>query len=105
VRAHVKFLDSRGSAPTRYARRSWRNFAIGFNRQRELAETARQLVARGCHVVLSNSDAPYVRRLYKGFKIDRVKCRRAINSNTERRGDVDELIIVGNVGARTRRSR
>lgn len=72
---------------------------------RALADTARQLVARGCHVVLSNSDTPYVRSLYKGFKIDRVKCARSINSNAAKRGDVDELIIIGNAGASPRRSR
>jgi DNA adenine methylase len=69
--------------------------AFGPDHQRELAETARQLVARGCRVMLSNSDTPFIRSLYKGFKIDRVKCPRAINSNAARRGDVDEVIVVG----------
>lgn len=68
---------------------------FGREQQRELAATARQLVARGCHVVLSNSETPCIRSLYKGFKIDRVKCRRAINSDATKRGAVDELIIVG----------
>jgi len=67
--------------------------AFGHEHQRELADTARQLVARGCHVMLSNSDTPFIRSIYKGFKIDRVKCARAINSNASRRGDVDEVII------------
>ena len=67
--------------------------AFGADDQRALAETARVLVARGCHVMLSNSDTPFIRSLYKGFKIDRVKCPRAINSNAAKRGDVDELII------------
>ncbi|MGN6107499.1 MAG: DNA adenine methylase [Kofleriaceae bacterium] len=69
--------------------------AFGADEQRELAETARMLVARGCKVMLSNSDTPFIRSLYKGFKIDRVKCPRAINSNAARRGEVDEVIIVG----------
>ena len=63
--------------------------------QRELADTAGALVARGCRVMLSNSDTPFIRSLYKGFQIDRVKCARAINSNAAKRGDVDELIITG----------
>jgi len=67
--------------------------AFGHEHQRELADTARRLVARGCHVMLSNSDTPFIRSIYKGFKIDRVKCSRAINSNASRRGDVDEVII------------
>jgi DNA adenine methylase len=69
--------------------------AFGPDHQRELAETARTLVARGCQVMLSNSDTPYIRSLYKGFQIDRVKCARAINSNAAKRGDVDEVIMTG----------
>lgn len=69
--------------------------AFGPEDQRALAETARALVARGCRVMLSNSDTPFVRSLYKGFRIDRVKCARAINSNASRRGEVDEVIVVG----------
>ncbi len=67
--------------------------AFGPDEQRALADTARELVARGCQVMLSNSDTPFIRSLYKGFRVDRVKCARAINSNAAKRGDVDELII------------
>jgi DNA adenine methylase len=67
--------------------------AFGREQQAELADTARQLVARGCHVMLSNSDTPFIRSLYKGFQIDRVKCSRAINSDASKRGDVDEVIV------------
>ncbi|MEO7729899.1 MAG: DNA adenine methylase [Kofleriaceae bacterium] len=69
--------------------------AFGPEHQRELAETARALVARGCQVMLSNSDTPFIRSLYKGFQIDRVKCSRAINSNAAKRGEVDEVIVTG----------
>jgi DNA adenine methylase len=65
---------------------------FGPEQQKELAETARILVARGCKVMLSNSDTPFIRSIYKGFTIDRVKCPRAINSNAAKRGDVDEVI-------------
>jgi DNA adenine methylase len=67
--------------------------AFGPDHQRALADTARSLVARGCRVMLSNSDTLFIRSLYKGFHIDRVKCGRAINSNASKRGDVDEVII------------
>lgn len=63
--------------------------------QRELAKTAKLLIARGCRVMLSNSDTPLIRSLYKGLRIDRVRCSRAINSNASKRGDVDELVITG----------
>ena len=69
--------------------------AFGADEQRALAETARELVGRGCQVMLSNSDTPFIRSLYKSFRVDRVKCARAINSNAAKRGDVDELIITG----------
>jgi DNA adenine methylase len=72
---------------------SYTTDAFGAEHQRALADTARDLVARGCHVMLSNSDTPFIRSLYKGFQIDRVKCARAINSNASRRGDVDEVIM------------
>lgn len=68
---------------------------FGRDEQRQLSETAKQLVRRGCHVMLSNSDTPFIRSLYDDFKIERVKCVRSINSNTARRGDVNELIITG----------
>jgi DNA adenine methylase len=69
--------------------------AFGHEQQQELADTARRLVERGCRVMLSNSDTPFIRSLYKGFQIDRVKCSRAINSNASKRGEVDEVIVVG----------
>jgi DNA adenine methylase len=72
---------------------SYTTDAFGPEHQRALADTARALVARGCRVMLSNSDTPFIRSLYRGFDIGRVRCARAINSNAAKRGDVDELII------------
>src|SRR5262249_6159261 len=72
---------------------SYTSHIFGPEQQKELAETARTLVARGCKVMLSNSDTPFIRSIYKGFTIARVKCARAINSNASRRGEVDEVIM------------
>lgn len=73
--------------------------ADGFSRddQRELAETAVELVNRGAYVMLSNSDTPFIRKLYKdrGFKIERVMCPRSINSDSSARGGVAEVIVTG----------
>ena len=74
---------------------SYTSNVFGPDQQQELADTARQLIAKGCYVMLSNSDTPFIRSIYKGLKIDRVKCARAINSNAAKRGDVDEVIITG----------
>lgn len=69
----------------------------GFNRndQRELAELAAQLAAKGVNVMLSNSNTKFIRDLYRGigFKLHRVSCPRAINADASKRGDVSELII------------
>jgi DNA adenine methylase len=59
------------------------------------------LVERGCHVLLSNSTAPEIARLYDqnadarraGLRARRVPARRAINSVASRRGVVDEYLI------------
>jgi DNA adenine methylase len=74
---------------------SYTSLAFGPDDQRALADCARELVARGCRVMLSNSDTPFIRSLYRGFRLARVRCPRAINSNAAKRGDVDELIISG----------
>ncbi len=61
--------------------------------QQELATVARDLVNRGCHVMLSNSDTPFIRKIYRGWKIDQVMCARAINSKASKRGAVAEVVI------------
>jgi len=66
---------------------------FGLREQQRLAEAFRELADRGCAVMLSNSDTPIVRRLYAGFRIDRVWCARAVNSRADRRGEVAEVIV------------
>jgi DNA adenine methylase len=95
-RGDLVYLDPPYEPVTATARfTSYTRDAFGQGDQRELAETARRLVARGCHVVLSNSDTPFIRALYPDFRIDTVRCARSINSSADRRGDVNELLIVG----------
>lgn len=69
--------------------------ADGFDaeQQRHLAREFRRLADRGCRVLLSNNDTPLIRELYAGFKIDVVKCGRAINADAGRRGAVDEVLV------------
>lgn len=78
--------------------------AFGPDDQRALAGLARTLIDRGVAVVLSNSDTPFIRSLYKGLRIDRVRCARAINCNADRRGDVDEVIVMGGFTRATKRT-
>jgi DNA adenine methylase len=66
---------------------------FGADDQRALAELMRTLADRGAHVMLSNSDTPFVRKLYHGFRIEQVPCARAINSKASSRGAVMEVIV------------
>ena len=68
--------------------------AEGFDRadQERLVEVATTLADRGVHVVVSNSGV--TRDLYDeaGFHVDLVGARRAINSDADERGKVDEIL-------------
>jgi DNA adenine methylase len=82
---------------------SYTGDGFGPAQQAELAALVRELAGRGCHVLVSNSDTPRVRALYRGLRIDRVRCPRAINSDAARRGDVDEVIVVAGPAPRAAR--
>jgi DNA adenine methylase len=58
------------------------------------------LAGRGVKVLLSNSSAESIHRLYEagtaasaGLEVRRVPARRAINTRADRRGPVDELVV------------
>lgn len=75
---------------------------FGDAEQERLADVFAELDRRGVHVVLSNADTPYVRELYRGFVIEQVYCRRAINARADRRGPVSEVLVSNGCGQRTR---
>jgi len=66
--------------------------------QEELRDTYLKLHKRGCFVMLSNSDTPFIKELYsdldKNIKINKVYAGRAINSNGAKRGKVKEVVVV-----------
>lgn len=66
---------------------------FGAEEHRRLAEVVKELDARGCHVIVSNSDTAYTRHLYTGFRLAVVRARRMINCNGAGRGLVDELVV------------
>jgi DNA adenine methylase len=66
---------------------------FGPTQQATLADTARELAQRGVLVMLSNSDTPFIRDLYRDFEQHQVGAIRAINSNRERRGRISELVM------------
>lgn len=64
--------------------------------QNELKETFLTLHRRGCYVMLSNSDTPFINDLYSGIdgiRISRVQAGRAINSDATKRGKVTEVVV------------
>ena len=52
-----------------------------------------ELDKRDIKFMLSNSSTQFIRELYKGYNISFVKAKRAINSNANKRGAVDEVVI------------
>ncbi len=61
--------------------------------QIRLRDACNQLTANHTKFLLSNSDCPFIRELYKDYEIITVKATRAINSNAEGRGQINELLI------------
>jgi DNA adenine methylase len=79
--------------------------------QERLQASVISAAERGAIVVLSNSSAPAIVRLYSsrsarqaGFEMLRVPARRAINSRASSRGPVDELVVT-NAAAAVRAAR
>ncbi len=67
---------------------------FGPDDQRQLRDVFAALGGMGVRAMLSNSDTPFVRELYAGFRIDQVQATRAVNSKANGRGKVDEVIIL-----------
>lgn len=53
-----------------------------------------ELSNRGCYVALSNSDTTQIKNLYNDYNIKTVKALRSINSDANKRGAIDELLIL-----------
>ncbi len=75
---------------------SFTAYAAGGFGPKDQERLARELCAlrdRGACAMLSNADTQGVRELYQGFAVQTVKAPRSINSNTKKRGDVNELLV------------
>jgi DNA adenine methylase len=78
---------------------------FGSFEQKRLHTLVLQLSQRGCHIVVSNSTAVEIQELYESdvtragrLRANRVKARRAINSDPSGRGDVEEYILSSTAG-------
>jgi DNA adenine methylase len=67
----------------------------GFDRadQERLRDVFHDLDRRGCKLMLSNSDVPVIRHLYRQWRIDTVAAPRAVNCDGRGRGKVTEVVV------------
>lgn len=68
--------------------------SFGFSDHKRLREVFGKLEAKGCYVMLSNSNTDFVRELYSDYNIKTVNAMRAINSDAAKRGSIKELLIL-----------
>ncbi|MCF7864922.1 MAG: DNA adenine methylase [Candidatus Pacebacteria bacterium] len=53
-----------------------------------------ELDKKGVYVMLSNSSAPFIQEIYSGYKQIPVYANRMINSKSDKRGKISEVVIV-----------
>ncbi len=68
--------------------------SFGPAEQEQLARVFAQVSANGARAMLSNSDTPVVRGLYRNFRVETVSARRMINSKTGARGEINEVVVL-----------
>ena len=61
--------------------------------QIRLRNVVATLASRGVKVMVSNSDCPFIRELYRDFRIRTIWATRAINSNIKKRGKIPEVLV------------
>lgn len=61
--------------------------------QIRLKEVCDELNEKGVKFLLSNSSAPFIKELYSEYKIHSINANRSINSDGEKRGQIEELLI------------
>ena len=62
--------------------------------QTQLRDVFAELARRGVRALLSNSDTPFVRELYAGFRVEQLFAARAVNSRANGRGKVAEVVVL-----------
>jgi len=62
--------------------------------QKRLKAVCDGLHARGVRFLLSNSSTDFIRELYAEYRIEIVQAKRAINSKADKRGEVDEVLVM-----------
>ena len=69
--------------------------SFGEDKQLELFNFFSELDKKGVFVILSNSSTEFIHELYQDFEPFRVYCSRNINSKSDGRGKVEEVVVIG----------
>jgi DNA adenine methylase len=64
------------------------------NEQIRLKKTCDKLNKKGIKFLLSNSATDFIMDLYQDYKIEIIQAKRAINSKADKRGNVDEVLVM-----------
>lgn len=67
---------------------------FGKEEQCRLKFVVDDLTRRGCNVLLSNAYTPFIDELYRGYRKVKVEASRAINSNGQKRGKIEEILVM-----------
>lgn len=66
---------------------------FGDEEHKKLADFCREIDKKGGFFMLSNSDAPFVRELYKGYTVEIVSASRSVSCKAHQRGKENEILI------------
>ena len=72
---------------------SYASGGFGTESHMRLRDVFEELDDRGCWLMLSNSDVPFVRELYADWNLHVVHAARAVNSDASGRGKVAEVVV------------
>jgi len=67
---------------------------FGLDKQKKLATLFADAAGRGVRLMLSNSNADVIEKLYRDFRISGVQARRAINCQGGKRGAISEIVVL-----------
>lgn len=72
---------------------SYHKNTFGPDEQKKLRDVFVSLTKKGCFVILSNSNTEFIKILYKDFNINYLSAARSINSKSNGRGKIKEIVV------------
>lgn len=63
------------------------------NEQIRLKQCCDKLTEKGVKFLLSNSSTNFIKNLYQDYSVSIVKAKRSVNSDAEKRGEIEEVLI------------